>query len=94
MNRLHNYSEGLLGRPFLQVQPPNTGEATDPAAVQLLRTHSALSPGCIAAQEGAEHGLLQALLVLPAPGDHSPITVRRVQMVAVTGKREAHDWLV
>ena len=47
------------------------------------------SAGCIAAQEGIEHGLLQALLVLPTPGNHGPFTVRCVQVVAVTGKCEA-----
>lgn len=47
------------------------------------------SSSCVAAEEGIEHGLFEALLVLPAPGDHGPVTVRGVQMVAVTGKREA-----
>lgn len=52
------------------------------------------SPSRIAAKEGIEHGLFQALLVLPTPGDHCPIAAGRVQMVAVTGKRKAHDGLV
>ena len=47
------------------------------------------SSGCVAAEEGVEHWMFQALLVLPTPGDHSPIAVRCVQMVAITGKCKA-----
>lgn len=47
------------------------------------------SSRCIAAEEGIEHWLFQALLVLPTPGDHGPITVCCVQMVAVAGKGKA-----
>lgn len=47
------------------------------------------SSSCIAAKEGIEHWLFQALLVLPTPGNHGPVTIRRVQMVAVTGKCKA-----
>ena len=47
------------------------------------------SSGCVAAEEGIEHWMFQALLVLPTPGDHSPITVRCIQMVAITGKCKA-----
>lgn len=49
----------------------------------------ALSPGRVAAEEGVEHGQLQALLVLAAPGDHIPITVSCEQVMAVTRKRKA-----
>ena len=47
------------------------------------------SSSCIAAEEGIEHWLFQALLVLPTPGDHGPITVCGVQMVAIAGKCKA-----
>ena len=47
------------------------------------------SSGCVAAEEGIEHWMFQALLVLPTPGDHSPIAVRCIQMVAITGKCKA-----
>ena len=47
------------------------------------------SSGCVAAEEGVEHWMFQALLVLPTPGDHSPIAVGCVQMVAITGKCKA-----
>lgn len=47
------------------------------------------SPSCVAAEEGIEHGLLHTLLVLPTPGNHCPLTVGCVQMVAITGKRKA-----
>lgn len=55
----------------------------------LWRVQSSHSSGCIAAEEGIEHWMFQALLVLPTPGDHSPIAVRCVQMVAITGKCKA-----
>lgn len=48
-----------------------------------------LSPSRVAAEEGVEHGQLQALLVLAAPGDDIPITVGREQVMAVAGKRKA-----
>lgn len=47
------------------------------------------SSSCVAAEEGVEHGLFEALLVLPAPGSHGPVAAGGVQMVAVTGEREA-----
>lgn len=47
------------------------------------------SPSCVAAEEGVEHGQLQALLVLAAPGDDIPITVSREQVMTVAGKRKA-----
>lgn len=52
------------------------------------------SSSCVAAEERVEHGLLHALLVLPTPCDHCPITVGRVQMVAIAGKRKAYDRLI
>lgn len=52
------------------------------------------SSGRIAAQEGVEHGLFQALLVLPTPGNHGPFTVCCVQMVAIGGKCKADNGLV
>lgn len=55
----------------------------------LWRVQSSHSSGCVAAEEGIEHWMFQALLVLPTPGDHSPIAVRCVQMVAITGKCKA-----
>lgn len=49
------------------------------------------SASSIAAEEGVEHGQLQALLVLAAPGDHIPIAVSCEQVVAVAGKRKAYN---
>ena len=47
------------------------------------------SPSGIAAKEGIEHRLFQALLVLPTPSNHGPIAVGCVQMVAIAGKCKA-----
>lgn len=58
------------------------------------RMQGSHSSRCIAAEEGIEHWLFQALLVLPTPGDHGPITVCCVQMVAVAGKGKAYNRLI
>lgn len=52
------------------------------------------SSSCIAAEERVEHGLLHALLVLPAPCNHCPVTVGSVQMVAIARKGQAYDRLI
>lgn len=47
------------------------------------------SAGCVAAQEGVEHGQLHALLVPPTPGHHRALAVGRVEVVAVARVRQA-----
>ncbi|KAL0609263.1 LOW QUALITY PROTEIN: hypothetical protein AAY473_021550 [Plecturocebus cupreus] len=79
----------LVEMGFHHVQPPKTGEVNK-SSLKLkcfgeCEVHSH-SPGCIAAKEGIEHWLFQALLVLPTPGYHRPVTVCCVQMVAITRK--------
>lgn len=90
MDRLYHCLD-LFGHPCLQVCAPDTGEVSK-CSLELKCCGECSSPhssGCVAAEEGIEHWVFQALLVLPAPGDHSPIAVRCVQMVAVTGKGKA-----
>lgn len=97
MNRCCGYLKGLSSHPFLRAQPPSSpGEVDQSPGVKVLwRTHRSLrSPGSVAAEEGIEHGLLHALLVLPTPGDHRPVTVCCVQVVAITGKCKAHNRLI
>lgn len=96
MNRFYNYLDGLFGHLFLHVQPPKTGEVNKSSLEFKCLENAQFSPssGRIAAQEGVEHGLLQALLVLPTPCNHSPFAVCCVQMVAIRGKRKADNRLI
>lgn len=85
----------LFSHPFLQIQLPALAKSTPEVRVPSSVEHSPLqSPSCIAAEEGIEHGLLHTLLILPTPGDHCPLTVGGVQMVAITGKRKAYNGLI
>lgn len=82
--------KGLSSHPFPRARPPSyPGRSATPQVRCSGEGTARPSPRGVAAQEGVEHGLLHALLVLPTPGDHRPVAVRGVQVVAIAGKREA-----